>query len=322
MKIVVWVHVPAYREAVLKRIGGVPGVQLLVVEKAEEVHSALEGAEGFISNGASTYTPELERSIRENTTLRWFQSVSAGNDNLEKLGIRDGVVVTGSGGHSGPIVAEHAVALLLSIAHAIPDWERGRFAKVWKLPRTGSYRSLYRGTAVVVGLGHIGSEIARRVKAFEMTVLGVSRSGGGGPDVDEAYSISDLDKALARADAVLIAAPLTADTKGLFNRDRLEACKRGAFLVNVARGGLIDQPALIEALESGHLGGAAIDVTDPEPLPAGDPLWEAPNLIITPHVAGSGSKESLRRLGDTVAANLNAFMNGGDFVSRLPYGSP
>ena len=162
MKIVMWVHVPSYRDAVLAHIQDTPRIDLVVLERAEDVPAALAGAEGFISAGASAYTPLIEQAIRETPSLRWFQSVSAGNDNLAAMGIRDGIAVTGSDGHSGPVVAEHAVTLLLSIAHAIPDWERARAAKIWKMPRTGTYKCMYAGTAAIIGLGHIGSEIAQR----------------------------------------------------------------------------------------------------------------------------------------------------------------
>jgi phosphoglycerate dehydrogenase-like enzyme len=115
---------------------------------------------------------------------------------------------------------------------------------------------------------------------------------------------------------------LTDETRGLIDKAALAACKPGAYLVNVARGGLVDQAALADALAGGRLGGAAIDVTDPEPLAPGDPLWDAPNLIITPHIGGSGSTESPRRLGRTVRANLEAFLGDGRYVSPLPYGRP
>lgn len=322
MKIVLHIHIPGYRQAVLEHIEGTPGMELVVVEDRADVPAALQGAVGYISAGASVYTPEIEQAIRDTPTLLWFQSISAGNDNLEKLGIRDGVSVTGSEGHSGPVVAEHAVALLLAIAHAIPDWERAKAARVWKMPRTGTYKSMYGATAVVVGLGHIGGEIAGRLKALGMTVIGVSRSGSPAPHVDEAVSIGDLHAALGRADAVVSAVPLTAETQGLFNAAAFAACKQCAYFVNVARGGLVDQPALIAALASGHLGGAAIDVADPEPLPAEDSLWDATNLILVPHVGGSGSAESPRRLGRTVKRNLDDFLAGRPFAKLLPYGRP
>lgn len=322
MKIVMWVHVPSYRAGILDRIQDTPGIDLVILDSADQVPGALADADGFISAGASLYTPAVEQAIRAAPKLRWFQSVSAGNDNLEALGIRDGIAVTGSEGHSGPVVAEHAIALLLAIAHAIPDWERAKAAKVWKMPRTGSYKSLYGGVAVVIGLGHIGGEIATRLKGLGMTVIGVTRSGSDAAGVDEAVRIAELDGALARADAVLVAAPLTAETRGLIDTASLAATKAGAYLVNIARGGLVDQPALIAALRSGHLGGAAIDVAEPEPLPPTDPLWDAPNLILVPHVGGSGSTASPRRLGETVKRNLDDFIAGRQFRALLPYGRP
>jgi len=163
---------------------------------------------------------------------------------------------------------------------------------------------------VIVGYGHIGRELARRAKAFDMRVVTVSRSPRREDHVDEALPLSALHAALAQADAVVVAIALTPETTHLLGEREFAACKPGALLVNVARGPVLDQPALVRALHSGRIGAAGVDVSDPEPLPADDPLWNAPNALISPHFAGSGSPRSVQRLADGVASNLRRLMAG------------
>ena len=141
----------------------------------------------------------------------------------------------------------------------------------------------------IVGYGQIGREIALRARPFGIRTIAVSRTRKSDDLLDESYTLSELDQALARADIVMLTIALTPETRHLFDRRRLAACKPGVVLINVARGGLVDQQALAAALASGQVGGAGLDVVDPEPLPASDPLWAAPNLIISPHFAGGGS---------------------------------
>ncbi|MGD9925073.1 MAG: NAD(P)-dependent oxidoreductase, partial [Pseudorhodoplanes sp.] len=145
---------------------------------------------------------------------------------------------------------------------------------------------------------------------FGIRILAVSRSGGADEFTDEAQSLLQLDEVLARADMVMLTIALTAETRHLFDMRRLEACKPGVVLINVARGGLIDQPALAAMLASGQVGAAGLDVVDPEPLPADDPLWASPNLIISPHFAGGASLPSQERLADSAAANLRRLIEG------------
>jgi phosphoglycerate dehydrogenase-like enzyme len=311
MRIVVWVPVPMYKKAILDRIGGASGVELIVIDDPKELGPVLDGAEGMISGGASKYTAEVAATIQERgTSLRWFQTVAAGNDGLATHGIRAGVTVTGSGGHNAPVVAEHAVALLLSIAHAVPDFVAYKGRHTWGGDFRQRYKSLYGQTATVLGFGHIGVEIAKRLKGFQIRVLSVTRSGSSHELADESFSTKELHAALAKSDAVMLALPLTDESRHIVNESALAAMRRSAYLVNVGRGGLIDQRALAASLSSGGIAGAAVDVTDPEPLPADDPLWDAPNLIISPHCGGGGSTLSPQRLADTVERNLQRFVAG------------
>ncbi len=142
----------------------------------------------------------------------------------------------------------------------------------------------------VVGLGGIGSEIAKRAHGFGMHVLATRRSEQPKPDyVDEQGLADDFERFLPRADVVAICVPLTDETRGLFDDEEFASMKAGSYLINVARGGIVETPALLEALRSGRLAGACLDVTDPEPLPREHPLWREPNVVITPHIASDAT---------------------------------
>jgi phosphoglycerate dehydrogenase-like enzyme len=165
-------------------------------------------------------------------------------------------------------------------------------------------------TIVVVGLGPIGREIARILRAFGARVIGVTRRGLPDPSADEVVAAGALRDVLPRADAIVIAAPLDESTRNLIDARALAACRKTAVLVNVARGGIVEPRALETALRSFAIAGAGLDVTDPEPLPPNDPLWDAPNLIVSPHCAGASGAASGERLADLVCANLARFMRG------------
>jgi phosphoglycerate dehydrogenase-like enzyme len=203
------------------------------------------------------------------------------------------------------------MALLLALVRRVPtileyqarhDWNR---ADVY-----ANAMSIEDKVMAIVGFGHIGREVALRARAFGITTIGVSRSAKPDTLLDESHTLADLDSVLSRADIAVLCIALTAETHHLFDRRRLAASKRGIVLVNVARGGLVDQAALTEALVSGQVGAAGLDVVDPEPLPADDPMWAAPNLILSPHFAGGASQASLRRLAESASGNLRRLMAG------------
>jgi phosphoglycerate dehydrogenase-like enzyme len=166
------------------------------------------------------------------------------------------------------------------------------------------------GTLAIVGYGHIGRELARRARAFGMRIVTVTRSPRADEFVDDALPLDALHTALAQADAIVLAIALTPETTHLMGDAEFARCKPGALLVNVARGPVIDQGALVRALHDGRLGGAGVDVSDPEPLPQDDPLWSAPNVLISPHFAGSGSPRSVERIAEGVAGNLRHLISG------------
>jgi len=322
MRVVVYIPIDAYRNAVVPAVSQVAGAEIVVVTDPADLPAALKGAGGMISTGASKYDAQVAKAIRdEGPGLRWFQSVAAGNEGLEAHGVPSHVEVTSSGGHSAPVVAEHAMALLLAAAHCVPDFVHNVDKGAWDRAFSPRFRSMFHKTAVVVGLGRIGLEIAKRLRAFDMRVIGVTKSGSPKEGVDACVAIADFKSVLAQADAVMLAAPLNAQSRGLMGEAEFAAIKPGAYLVNIARGGLVDQVALRNALVDGRIAGAGIDVTEPEPLPAGDPLWSAPNLILSPHTAGGGSAESPKRLAAAVRQNLENFVAGKPLLHTLPYGA-
>lgn len=223
--------------------------------------------------------------------LRWVHStaVAAFTLSLSELAAR-GIVVTNTRGVQDGPIAEHVFATLLALGHRLPlAFERQRTASWAQNEFQGDLLPVkLRGRRLgIVGLGAIGQEVARLGVAFGMRVTGLRRRPElGGPAGVTVWGPERIDDLLASSDAVVLAAPLTADTETLLDQRRLALLPRGAHLVNIARGALLDEAALVAALASGALGGASLDVFGVEPLPPESPLWGAPNLIVTPHTSG------------------------------------
>lgn len=259
---------------------------------------ALARADEFHGADAHLLTPEF---LARATNLRWVQSWSAGVDRylgLDGLMENDAIAFTNMKGAHGPVISEHVFALLLHLRRDLAPYLAAQRAGTWKRGAGEKQRALAGDTLLVAGMGGIGREIAKRGKAFGMEVLATVRTPRRAPAyVDELGTAEDLDRFLARADVVAIALPLTPETRGLFDAARIGRMKKGAMLINIARGGIVDTEALVAALRSGHLAGAGLDVTDPEPLPAGHVLWSLDNVVITPHVAGRAELTLERRMG-------------------------
>lgn len=249
------------------------------------------------------------------TNLRWVQSWSAGVDRyLELDGLRENndLVLTNMQGVHGPVIAEHVFGMLLSLTRRLPTLHTAQREGRWQRDLAEGATALAGRTMFVVGMGGIGSQIARRADAFDMEVLATVRS----PDtrekpeyVAELGGSGDLDPFLARADIVVVALPLTEETRGLFDAERFARMPEGAYFVNIGRGPIVVTEALLGALRAGHLAGAALDVTDPEPLPDGHPLWALDNVLITPHVSSWAELTGERRW-DVLRENMRAFAAG------------
>jgi phosphoglycerate dehydrogenase-like enzyme len=240
-----------------------------------------------------------EEFLSAATELRWVQAWSAGVDRylgLRGLMEREDLAFTNMKGAHGPVIAEHVFGMLLAQRRELYAFRDAQREARWDRRAGTGQAALAGSTLLVVGMGGIGAEVARRGHAFGMEVLATVRTPRETPEfVAELGLAADLDRLLPRADVVVISLPLTDETRGLFDAARLARMRPGATLVNIARGPIVDTEALVAALESGHLGGACLDVTDPEPLPTSSPLWGREDVILTPHVAGVAELTGERR---------------------------
>ncbi len=234
--------------------------------------------------------------------LRFIQSIGAGTEQFprEALAAR-GVRLASARGVNARAVSEHVMALILALARRLPEARDDQGKRVWRgmigdLERRED--ELFGKTLVIVGLGQIGGRLAQLAKAFDMRVIGIRRDprAGSGP-ADAVHPVSELKALLPQADVVALTCPLTAETEKLIDADALGRMKPSAYLINAARGRVVDEPALIDALERRQIMGAGIDVTVEEPLPAHSPLWAMDHVLITPHTAGE-----TRRYEDNVLA--------------------
>lgn len=227
--------------------------------------------------------------------LKFVQSASAGTDQYDREVLKKADIRLASGqGVNANAVSEHAIALMLALLRRIPEARDNQAKRFWRgMMGDFSKREDEAGgkTAVVVGLGRIGGRIARLCKALGMNVVGVRQNVAGGAEgADEVHSFRDLKSVLPRADFLILACPLTEETRHLVDAAALALLKPTAQVVNVARGRVVDEPAIIAALQGGKIAGAALDVTAEEPLPADSPLWTMPNVLITPHTGGETHK--------------------------------
>jgi phosphoglycerate dehydrogenase-like enzyme len=247
--------------------------------------------------------------------LKWIHSPAAAVHQLmfpEVVG--SSVLVTNSTGVHGPVVAEHAIAVLLALAKRLPQAMRYQAKKKWSQEQLWQERPRPRevdgATVAVIGMGVIGSEFTRRAKALGMKVLAVRENPGKGTGgADEVFGPSQIDEVVPRADYVLLCTPVTPATSHIMNRARLKKMKPDAYLINVARGTLIDGPDLLEALRNRTIAGAALDVFEEEPLPEQSPFWELDNVLITPHTAAV-TERLWERHFNLIVENLNRFMAG------------
>jgi len=283
-----------------------PNVRIIMPQSSEEALRLAPRAHGVDGRFCS---PEFLDAADQ---LVWVQSPSAGVERyVDMPGLRGSgrIVLTNMQGVHGPTIAEHAFAMLLSLTRDLRYYLQPEQRGTWD--RSGSDvepMALNGRTMLVVGLGGIGSEVAKRARGFNMRVLATRRSTTPPPPyVDRQGTPGDLHDFLPQADVVVLSVPLTDETAGMIGERELAMMKPGSYLINVARGPVVETDALVEALSSGHLAGACLDVTDPEPLPREHPLWAMSNVVITPHVSSRSALtleqwkalylENLRRFG-------------------------
>lgn len=279
----------------IRKAAAKAGGSLLFAESEDDIPSDWQDCDiiyGFGVNNAKT-----------NKNLKWFAAPSAGVDFLLKPGFfaNENCLVTNSSGAYGVTIAEHIIAVTLMMMRKL-DYSYSESLKGnWTGPRP--QKSLKDCRILVLGTGDIGCCFARRAKAFEPeSITGVSRSGNcSDPAFDSVKKVTELDSLLPSADLLVMSLPDTPETRDILNRDRIALLPEGAYVVNVGRGSAIDEDALCDSLNSGKLGGAALDVFKTEPLPSDSKLWNTKNLLITPHVAGNLTLEH------TLSVNVDMF---------------
>ncbi|MEM9181693.1 MAG: D-2-hydroxyacid dehydrogenase [Pseudomonadota bacterium] len=284
----------------------IPGVEVVLAVSESQAIDSARGADAIIGWCS-------EPLLRASDNIAWVQILSAGAERCVTAGpIADGsMVLTNMQKMSSPVLAEHAITLTLSLARQLPYFAKQMTTGQWRKQSlaTDRMQSIAGKTLLVVGLGGIGMEVAKRADALDMRVIGTRRSSREGPAYIDYVGLSDeLLKLAGEADFIVVTLPLTPDTRGLLDREFFNATKRGAKLVNVGRGPVVVTDDLLEALRSGQISGAALDVTDPEPLPPNHPLWQMENVLITPHVAARGG--SLARHMILLKENLRRFAAG------------
>ena len=255
--------------------------------------------------------------VRIAKKLRWIHSTAAAVHQLMSPELRAGdIIVTNARSVHGPVVAEHAIALMIALAKRLPSAVRYQQQHIWAQEQI-SYQhphptELAGSTLGLIGYGAIGSEVARSALALGMRVLVVrqhpERESGIGHEI-AAFGSDRLDEVISQSDFLVLAAPHTDMTRRLINAERLARMKPTAYIINVARGALIDEAALTDALRHHRIGGAALDVFDHEPLPADSPLWDLDNLLITPHTAATSDKMWERHYA-LIKENLRRYFAG------------
>lgn len=255
-----------------------PSARVIIADGEAEALAAAPEAEIIVGS----VTQEM---VRQAKNLKWIQVPFAGVDKILFPEIKEqGILLTNARGMHGKTIAEHVFALLLAFTRRLPMILHNQYYRTWTRLKVIEVNGKTMG---IVGLGGIGQEIARRAKAFDLTVLGIKRNPSPVPYVDEVLPPEELPSLLKRSDFVVLSLPLTKETYHLIGAKELAYMKKTAFLFNISRGAIIDEPALIEALQAARIAGAGLDVFEQEPLPKDSPLYNLPNVLLTPHVAGT-----------------------------------
>jgi len=274
---------------------------------SDQASPAMEEAEVIIGNVDG---PVLSRAKQ----LKWVQVMHAGVEHMSKEMIDHPLVLTNMQRIFAPVIAETAIAMLLGLTrglvqHAIPNFGQKKWSG--SLPAEVQLEDLYNKTIGIVGMGGIGSETAKRLHyGFNMRVLATDAKAMPKPDyVEELHDPTWFMEMVPKVDVLMSAAPLTKETREMFNDEVFSKIKRNSYFINVTRGGLVNQEALIDALKTKKIRGAGIDVATPEPLPADSPLWTCPNLVITPHNSGAAAIRQERMFG-LVLENVRRYASG------------
>lgn len=289
----------------------VPGAEFLYESMKNLDIGRIKDAEIIIGN------PPAE-SLKELKNLRWLQLQSAGVGEYADTSILSGdVLLTNASGAYGHAISEYMLGVLLELYKKLHIYRDNQYESKWSY--AGRVRTILGSTALILGLGDIGGEFAVRLKALGAYTIGIKRRVSDKPDhLDELHMMDMLNTLLPRADIVALSLPETPLTRNIINRERIGLMKQDAVLINVGRGSAVDTEALCDALESGRLWGAALDVTEPEPLPESHRLWKMKNAVITPHVSGGFSLDStFDKIIDICASNLEAYIGGRELMNLV-----
>lgn len=285
------------------------GLKFSEARSTAELEAKIPNADVVVVSGL--WKNEL---VEKAPRLRFIQSIGAGTDQFSRDVLKArGIRLASASGVNANAVAEHAMSLILSLSRQLHFLRDAQAAKHWR-PMQGD-RSIREDevqgkTLLVVGLGRIGQRLAQLAKAFDMKVIATRRDPAAGKGAaDAVYADAELNTLMPQADFVALTCPLTPQTENLIGRAQLAAMKPGAFLVNAARGKVVDEAALIATLQAGKIAGAAIDVTVEEPLPATSPLWAMPQVIVTPHAAGE-TRRYEDRVIDFLIENVDRLSRG------------
>lgn len=276
-----------------------------------ELGQALPATDALLTSNP-WYLPDVAKAVREHgKTVKWIQFTSVGIDTALANGLPAGVPVTNVRGVRTGIIAGHAITLMMGLMRGLHVFEGYRRDHVWAKDELSHVVLTAEGkTLVIVGMGDIGRDCARKAKAFDMNVIGVSREGQAGGNFDEVVPRSRLHAILPQADVLLLALPLEDDTRHIIGAREIALLKPSALLVNIARGALIDEAALVTALQQKKIAGFATDVVEIEPLPGDSPLWGLENVLFSPHIAGHSDAASKHALAEMIADNMRRFAAG------------
>jgi phosphoglycerate dehydrogenase-like enzyme len=292
------------------QVRAIAGVELVVPADEGQLDEALPQAEIVLGE-------LLPEQFARATKLRWMMSGGSGIDrHLFPALIESGVTLVSAKGQVGPHLAEHALALLLAVTRGIGKAVRHR---TWdtKWPIRDTSWELTGRTLGIIGFGGTGRALAKRAAAFDMRIVTVDPEEVEQPEhVEACWKMDRLFDLLSQSDVVAVCAPLTPETENMFDREAFQQMQNHAILINVTRGKIMDEAALLEALEKGYIGGAGLDVTPLEPLPEDHPLWNFDNVVLTPHTAGA-SPLRLQRLIELVCENLRRDLAGEPLLSVI-----
>ena len=293
-------HTPE-EDQILAKYCQAHGIELHCVKTPDE-------AKKYIAEATIMHS-DFSRLIPLAPKLKWFSSISAGvNSYLPYL--KEETILTNSSGTFGVSIAEHLVMVILNMLRAMPTYHESVKARSWR--RDFPCDTVVGKRITVLGTGDIGQSFAKRIRPFEPAcIIGVSYTGRQKEYFDECHGWEELDRILPETDILVMCVPETKLTVNIMNRQRIFALPKGARLINVGRGSALDEEALMEALNNGHLASAALDVFRKEPLPQDSPLYETPNLLITPHCSGMLVLEYNRRKNFSMFyENLQRYVNG------------